>query len=468
MNGRKPITLGILFHGEDKFVYTDGIGRYTYSIVKALLEHTDVKIELCGNRKTNRGIKEFYSKEITKFPNRISCNYYSLFTMFVLYIERCYSLLVGEITAWKSIPNEFKIELEQYTNYSKSWKKILHSLVYFSAMCSRTIHKFFLSKFFASSTSTPELAKYINRYSKADLFLCTHVNLCAIKHISCKKIIVCHDFFTIDFEDMFVKEQPSVKIFNKNIIDLCKNYIESDSYYLCHSNNIKNKLAHILPLDKISAVYLPVIKPNISPIENPALLSQFGISGHYIFYATHIRPYKNIEVILRALYLLKQKGVRILLVTTGKLEHHTSLVQLSEELNLQNDVICTGILNEDALYSLYKTASMSVVSTRAEGGFPWQAMEASYCNLPVVMSDIEVVKERLRFANVPEGSWSSLQFFPLDDHQALAHKIEFVMQNRESVIQEQQKLLEYINKYDWSDVAMTYHSLFEDIVYGRP
>ena len=64
---------------------------------------------------------------------------------------------------------------------------------------------------------------------------------------------------------------------------------------------------------------------------------------------------------------------------------------LVANFDLYNRTVTLGNISESELYSVYKYASVVPVTSKFEGGFPWQACEALFMKVPLVLSNIDVV-----------------------------------------------------------------------------
>lgn len=125
------------------------------------------------------------------------------------------------------------------------------------------------------------------------------------------------------------------------------------------------------------------------------------------------RPRKGIEVLLQALALLKQQGVRFTLHAIGNFEdceYQRQIQGYAAELGLTDDVRWHGFV-QDVTAELVRLDMLVLPSLFGEG-LPMVVLEAMAAGLPVVATDVEGVGEAIRHGQegilVPPGDPLSL------------------------------------------------------------
>lgn len=94
---------------------------------------------------------------------------------------------------------------------------------------------------------------------------------------------------------------------------------------------------------------------------------------------------KNHKMLLCAFAnIVSGKNIKLLLAGAGHLEN--ACRALADELNIANDVVFCGYVNE--IHSLYRIADI-VVSASLSEGLPFNIMEALHCNIPVIASGVK-------------------------------------------------------------------------------
>jgi glycosyltransferase involved in cell wall biosynthesis len=136
-----------------------------------------------------------------------------------------------------------------------------------------------------------------------------------------------------------------------------------------------------------------VSKKRPSTIESrQSVLDKYGISGKYIMYVGNVYPHKNIETLAKAMAELHDKHNLSLVLPSSR----SVFLQRTEEMMVQHGVrdhvILPGFVPDEDLAILYQAAEAYVFPSLAEG-FGLPPLEAMAAGLPVVCSDIPVLKE---------------------------------------------------------------------------
>ena len=111
----------------------------------------------------------------------------------------------------------------------------------------------------------------------------------------------------------------------------------------------------------------------------------------YIMYPARVEhPGKNHETLLRAVRLLHdQGGFEYRVVCVGSMwDRHEEVLALQQELGLEDEVLFTGFVDDDALLNYYHYADAMVFPSRFEG-FGLPLLEAMASGLPVAASKVD-------------------------------------------------------------------------------
>lgn len=163
----------------------------------------------------------------------------------------------------------------------------------------------------------------------------------------------------------------------------------------------------------------------------------------YILDINRYELYKNAETLIRAFNLLRDTIPHILYLKGG--EHHTEsrivLENLVTELGLNDRVIFdVEVRSEGEMRYLYTHADL-FVSPSLQEGFGWTPIEAAVLKVPVLVSNIEVLKE---------VTCNKIPTFDPHSPEELANKILAILQNPPSE-QERTELSDfYLEKYSLS------------------
>lgn len=125
------------------------------------------------------------------------------------------------------------------------------------------------------------------------------------------------------------------------------------------------------------------------------VLLKYGIEGNFFLYVGRLEKKKNIPLLIEALALLRDhhSEVKEKLLLIGNAGFGFDEVKyLIEQFNLTSDVLITGWVQEEDLPSIFNGASSFVFPTKHEGfGIP--VIQSMACGVPVVISDIPVLRE---------------------------------------------------------------------------
>jgi alpha-1,3-rhamnosyl/mannosyltransferase len=137
------------------------------------------------------------------------------------------------------------------------------------------------------------------------------------------------------------------------------------------------------------------------------------------------KPHKNLATLVEALSLIPEAR-RPLLACAGPLDaRYPDALDLGRRHGVERDVRALGQVPEERLASLYRSATMFVMPTRAEG-FGLPLLEAMALGVPAIASDLPVLREVAGEAAqwAPAGdarAWAAAITSLLDDAPRRAH-----------------------------------------------
>jgi glycosyltransferase involved in cell wall biosynthesis len=155
-----------------------------------------------------------------------------------------------------------------------------------------------------------------------------------------------------------------------------------------------------VPLSKTRVIYPAAserYKIQDSSVAAQFISAKYAVPSYYMAAAGTIEPRKNLEVLIRALGILKTRNQLNcpLLIAGAKGWKNSSLFRTITEVGLtQNDVRFLGYLPDDDMASFYAGAQLFLFPSLYEGfGFP--PIEAMACGTPVIASDSQCMPESL-------------------------------------------------------------------------
>jgi glycosyltransferase involved in cell wall biosynthesis len=206
-----------------------------------------------------------------------------------------------------------------------------------------------------------------------------------------------------------------------------------------------------VPDHKIKVIYNG-ISENFHMLKNPsvcdATLYKYEIKKQFLLYTGVWRDHKNLPNLLRAFSILRnEKNLDFQLVIPGKPDPvYDEVIKIVKELNLQDDVVFTGMVPEIELNHLYNAAFIYVFPSLYEG-FGLPPLESMKCGTPVAASNL---------ASIPEvcGDENAMYFDPCDPKD-MAEKIELLASD--TILQADliEKGMQHTTKFSWEKSAKT-------------
>jgi alpha-1,3-rhamnosyl/mannosyltransferase len=128
-----------------------------------------------------------------------------------------------------------------------------------------------------------------------------------------------------------------------------------------------------------------------NPEAEAAWQMRLGIRPPYVFYLGQWKAYKNLPVLLEAFARVRSTHPNSQLVIAGDDPRHPEVRQRAAALP-EGSVVLPGRLPESAVPDLYRGAAVVLLPSRAEG-FGLPVIEAMACGVPVICSDLPVLRE---------------------------------------------------------------------------
>jgi len=159
------------------------------------------------------------------------------------------------------------------------------------------------------------------------------------------------------------------------------------------------------------------VPPADLPFEDPR--QKFGLPQRFIYLANQFWTHKNHAQVIRALGLLKRKGIDVPLVCTGAMHDHrdpdymAEINRLIDSSGVRPNVFLLGLIDRNTQLQLFRYACLVLQPSRFEG---WSTVieDARALGRPMLLSDFPVHREQLPRAH----------FFALDDDHGLARSLE--------------------------------------------
>lgn len=174
------------------------------------------------------------------------------------------------------------------------------------------------------------------------------------------------------------------------------------------------------------------------------------ISYPYLFYVGNAHPHKNVEGLIKAFLLLKQKH-NLKLVLAGS--DHYFWQRIKQQYKDPN-LIFAGSISDQELVSYYKNA-LCFVMPSFEEGFGIPLLEAFAFSCPVVSSNA---------GSLPEVGGDAAVYFDPHNSQNMAKKISLVLDNQKLRKDLIDKGLERYKQFSWRKLAKQTLEVYESCI----
>jgi len=187
-------------------------------------------------------------------------------------------------------------------------------------------------------------------------------------------------------------------------------------------------------------------------------------TGPVLLSVGRLEKYKGHDQLMRAVAILKEKGLEFTWVIVGDGPQRNALVEGARECGLADSVIFEGKVSRERLVGLYRAADVFALAPRPhEGivreGFCIAYLEAAACGVPVVGSAVggtdDSVKDGVTGFLVDPG-----------DENALAERIERLLADEALRARMARAAREHALRFTWERTARKIRRFAEEIVSG--
>ncbi len=178
--------------------------------------------------------------------------------------------------------------------------------------------------------------------------------------------------------------------------------------------------------EKISVVHNGYIDSLYKVIDDKEstefVFKKYGINYKFFLYVGRLEKKKNIYTLIEAFSIYKENNNSSeKLVLIGSAGHgYDEMKYMIEELGIEEDVIILGWVDEEDLAYIFNKAEVFIFPSLYEGfGIP--VIQAMACGAPVLLSDIEVLREVAQEAAL---------FFDCHNSSELSQKMELIQNDK--------------------------------------
>lgn len=276
-----------------------------------------------------------------------------------------------------------------------------------------------------------------------------------------KYVVTIHDLIKSDFAGSAATTRPPLVYWAKHFVyeRVVREAAKRSRKIIVPTNTVKDKVVGSLkiPGEKVAVTYEAADDKFFSwggekltaPQVN-SVLKKYQIKKPFIIYVGNAYPYKNLDRLLQA---LKQLPSNITLVNpSARSVFYENLAAKAQTEGLSDRVILPGFVPDEDLAVLYRAAEAYVFPSLSEGfGIP--ALEAMASKLPVVCSDIPVLRE---------VCGDNALYFDPNNVFDIAKKIDEVLKDKKLRENLAKEGLERAKQFSWRKMAAQTLRVYEE------
>lgn len=176
-----------------------------------------------------------------------------------------------------------------------------------------------------------------------------------------------------------------------------------------------------------------------------------------------LKDHKNVDILLRAIAILKQSRPQVRAFIVGDGPAREGLFQLARDLDLLENVTFTGALDDfDDVVRVMKRAKIFINASTKEGGGSITLFEANACGLPVIAVRCPNGIDPTLIVEGENGFFVD-QLSP----ELLAQKAQQLLENTSLLSAISDKATRMAARYDWEVIATEHEHLYEALHQAR-
>src|SRR6188474_315055 len=210
--------------------------------------------------------------------------------------------------------------------------------------------------------------------------------------------------------------------------------------------------------DKIDVIYNAYDdRFGVEPREEDVIRvrERFQLHDEFVLYAGNVKPHKNVERLIQAFHLVRQRGLEHLkLVLIGdEISKYAALRRAVHKHQLHKYVRFLGYLPEETLAVMYRLAGVFVFPSLYEG-FGLPPLEAMASGTPVVTSNV---------SSLPEVAGNAAVLVDPYDPQAIADGIYRVLTDKAFNAQLRRKGLARARQFSWEASVRRVREIYGEV-----
>ena len=231
----------------------------------------------------------------------------------------------------------------------------------------------------------------IIRINSIDILHCPYQYLPKVKNV--KLLTTMHDVQELYFPDFFSAEERAYRAVNY------LNFIKKADKVLVSYDHVKKDIEKFFKKNPSDIITLLLKMDNLwyKKYEGHKIKNLNIKFDEFLLYPANFWKHKNHENLVKAIHYLKQKkNLSVNFIFTGDytIDSENKISKLINDFDLSSQIQTLGIVDEETLYSLYKSTLGVVIPTIYEAGsFP--LMESILIGVPVICSNVTSLPETI-------------------------------------------------------------------------
>jgi glycosyltransferase involved in cell wall biosynthesis len=277
-----------------------------------------------------------------------------------------------------------------------------------------------------------------------------------------RTIITCHDLDT--FQCLLNPEQDRRSFLFRKMMERTLLGFRQAARVTCDSVATRDELlAHNL-IEPERAVVIPNgVHPSCSPDADPAvdqeatcLLGEPAAGDVQLLHVGSTIPRKRIDVLLRVFAVVRQEFPLARLIRVGG-SFTPAQERLAHQLDLTRSIVVLPTVERDLLAAIYRRAAVVLLPSEREG-FGLPVVEALACGVPVVASDLAVLRE--------VGGDAAL-YCPIDDIASWAETVVQLLLERQLPQKKSERSaagVAHASRFSWADYANKMVGVYRELL----
>ena len=172
-----------------------------------------------------------------------------------------------------------------------------------------------------------------------------------------------------------------------------------------------------------------------------------------VLYLGRLKRYKRVDLILRAVARLRERGTACRLLVAGRGDRREPLEELRARLGLEDAVDFLGFVSEERKLELLRRSWVHALTSVKEG---WgiSNLEAAACGTPTVASDVPGLRDSVR-----DGETGYL--VPHGDVDALTDRLDHLLRDHETRADLGDRARRFAEGFSWDSVARRWETYLE-------